>query len=301
MWRGVTTNLEDLRLFIETVRTGKFTDAARRLQISQPNVTRAVKRIEDELGVRLIERSRPIVVPTREGLALLSFAEQALGEFDKLRKTIGELRELVRGTLYIVSSTTPGEYVVPNLLAKFLRLYPGVDVQMKVLNSDAVEECLSKGHCDIGFLGREPRIPWLDRCVIGEDEIVLAVPGDHPLASRKSVSIADLQGEWFVLREEGSATRQAVENALKKAGLSFPWHRVALVASTVHALLGAVSSGMGIGFVSSLAVERADRRRVAVLRLSNLAIRRELYMIYDANRCSETCREFTKYACKRIG
>lgn len=289
-------NLEDLRLFVETIRSGKFTEAARRLRISQPNVTRAVKRIEEELDVRLIERSRPAVVPTREGLALLSFADVTLGEFEKLRRTLGESRETLRGAVHVVSSTTPGEYLAPKLLAQFGRLNPGIDLRMKTLNSDAVEECLSQGHCDIGFLGREPRNAWLDRCVIAQDEIVLAVPAHHPLASRPGVSVVDLEGEWLVQREEGSATRLAVETALRKAGLSLPWHHVAFIASTAQALLGAVSSGLGLGFVSSLAIERADRRRVAAMRLSDLTIRRNLYMVYDTNRSSDACRTFVKYA-----
>lgn len=284
-----------MRLFVETIRTGKFTEAARRLRISQPNVTRAVKRIEGELGARLIERSRPTVVPTREGLALFSFAELTLGEFEKLRKTIGKSRETLHGLLYIISSTTPGEYLVPNLLVQFSRLHPGIDLQMKILNSDAVEECVSQGHCDIGFLGREPRTPWLDRCLIGEDEILLAIPAEHPLLSHPSVSISDLEGEWLVQREEGSGTRLAVETALKNAGLRFPRHHVAFVASTAQALLGAVSSGMGIGFVSSLALEGVDRRGVSAVRLRDLNIRRNLYMIYDANRCSEACRALVSY------
>lgn len=113
-------------------------------------------------------------------------------------------------------NATPGEYVVPNLLAQFLRLYPGVDVQMKIMNSDTVEECLSQGHCDIGFLGREP----------------------GPACLSPSC------------RANGSCCGKRV------------------------------------------------RRRTR--RLRDLDIRRELYMIYGANRSSEACRTFAKYATERF-
>lgn len=300
MFGGVThVQLDDLRIFVTTVQSGTFTEAAHRLRMSQPNVSRAVQRMEDELSTRLLERSRPVVVPTRAGLDFLAFAQRTLADFDQLRASLGGATHTLRGTLQVVASTTPGEYLLPGLLAEYAGLYPDVKVQMQVINSDTVQRCVDEGHCDIGFLGRRPTAAGLTSHVVGADEIVLAVPAGHRLAGRESVSLADLEGEAVVEREAGSGTRQMLSAALQERGLGLPPHRVVLVASTVHSLLAAVTSGMGVGFVSSLALQGTDRRRVLPVRLSELQLVRQLYMVYSASRTSEACRAFAQLALRR--
>jgi DNA-binding transcriptional LysR family regulator len=231
---GGAVDLEDLRAFAETVRRGSFSEAARSLNRSQPTVSRSVRRLEARFGLRLLERSRPAVTPTRAGLAVLAFAERMLGAWGELESALRGAGQ-VRGTLQVAASTTPGEYLLPPLLAAFTREHPHVRVQLTVMNSASAEECVGARHCDVGFVGRPPRLPSLASFVLGEDEIVLAVPAGHPLAARGRVTAADLRGLVWVEREEGSGTRQAVSMLLRRNRLRLPPRRVGLVVSSAQA------------------------------------------------------------------
>jgi DNA-binding transcriptional LysR family regulator len=292
-------DVEDLRAFVETARRGSFCLAAEALGLSQPTVSRRIRRLEDELDVELLERSRPAVTPTRQGLSLLSFAERVLAEWDRLRPSL-QGSPSVRGDLHVAASTAPGECLLPPLLALFGRRYPDVRVDVHVMNSDTVEECVRARHCDVGFLGRAPRTPTLRWLQVAEEEVLLAVPADHRLAARTEVDPDDLAGEAFILREHGSGTWDAVRSALGARGLDLPPHREALRLNSPQAVLAAVAAGHGVSFVSQLALAGTDPRRVVVLRLRGLAVRRPIVLLYDARRLSRPAETFVAFVRERV-
>jgi len=287
-------DLEDLRVFVETVRRGSLSLAAEALDLSQPTVSRRIRRMETEMGAPLIERRRPAVSPTRLGLELLSFAEGTLQRWDTMRGAQRNATPPLRGALHIVSSTTPGEFLVPALLARFAQVHTDVRAHLHIMNSDSVEECVRAHHCDVGFLGRLPRSPLLRGIAVAEDEVVLAVPAGHRFAQRSEIDLDEISGEALVLREPGSGTRQAVEAALAAHHVSLPPHRVVSEMGNGRALVAAVAAGQGIGFVSAL-LSGGPR-----VRLQGLPIRRPLLLVYDPSRLRRVTEIFVAFVSARL-
>jgi DNA-binding transcriptional LysR family regulator len=288
---------DDLRTFVELVRRGSFSAAASALRLSQSSVSRRVRRLEGELGVALFERTRPVVTPTRQGLAVLRLATRTLAEWGSLVPALQDPQPLA-GTLHIAASTTPGEYLLPSLLAEFTRLHPDLRLDLPVMNSDTVEACVRARHCDIGFLGRLPRSPQLAAREVCEDEVVLAVPSAHRLAGRGRVDVDELAGEAFIVREPGSGTWAAVERALRARGRELPAHREVARVASAHAVLQAVRVGHGIGFVSSLAAR--GERQVATVRLADLPMVRPITLIYDRRHVNRSAAAFLAFLQERL-
>ncbi len=270
----------ELEAFLAVVRHGSFTRAARALHRSQPGVSRQVRRLEDEIGLTLLNRPRDGVVLTPAGEQFLRFAQDTLDRLDNLRAALREGDGELAGRLKIAASTTPGQFLVPTLVARYRQRFPTVQVEVAIMDSALVAEDVQRGGCDVGFIG----IKWPDRRlhyrVIAEDEIVLAVPRAHRFAGRRSVPLQELSGEQFIDREEGSGTRACVLRALRAQWGEIPPYNVAMVLSTTEALVSAVEEGHGIGWVSSLALQRRDTTRVALVRLRDLRILRPLYVVH---------------------
>ncbi len=289
---------EDLRALVETARRGSFSLAAEALGLSQSAVSRRIGRLEQELGIPLMERLRPAATPTRHGLMVLDFAERTLREWDELRAA--SPASPLTGVLHVAASTTPGEHLVPALLAEFGHHHARVRAQMHVMNSDSVEECVRTRHCDVGFLGRPPRGGTLHSIAVAEEEIVLAVPARHPLANRGQVEPQDLTDEVFVTREPGSGTEATVRSVLAAAGAALPPHRVALEVSTPQALLSAVAAGQGIGFVSGLALADAESHGIATVRLRDLPLLRRVVLVYHPRRLAPAADAFVRFVQSRL-
>lgn len=276
-------DLEDVALFVEVVRAGSISDAARRLMLTQPTASRRIHRLEADLGLQLLNRSGRSVTPTRAGLSLLQFAETALAGERSLREGL-QRPDALHGTLQIAASTAPGESFVPGLLVSFARQHPDLAAHLHVMDSQAVERCIEEGTCDVGFLGQRPDPALLHAQVIGHDELVLAVPRGHPAFGRAEIEPDQLMRQAFVEREPGSGSRRTVEERLTAAGLPYASRHIALTVSSAQAQLAAVRSGTGVGFVSRLALSlpHDDLRGV---RVAGARIERPLYILWHPRRC----------------
>ena len=281
---------EDLHVFVMTCRLGTLSAAARALGINQSSASRAIMRLEADVGAQLIERSRPAISPTRAGLGLLSYADDVLTGIERLRARIATADG--RSNLQIGSSTVPSETLVPSLIAEFRQRHDDVDVNLHVMDSASVLNCALYGHCDVGFSGMEAADPDVTSVRIEEDEIVLIAPLAHRLAGRVRVGLQELKGEAFVQRGEGSGTASAVRQALKAHGLTLPAHHSVLEVDSSHALIRAVSAGIGLGFVSTQVLHPDVAAGVVVLRLAEIELRRSIRMIYVASRLSPAAADF---------
>jgi DNA-binding transcriptional LysR family regulator len=290
--RGVDSDA--LRAFVVTVREGSFSAAAAALGLSQPAVSRRIARLEAALGTPLLERRRPAVTPTRQGLRVLEFAEGVLAGWDALRRELADGRG-VRGTLRVASSTAPGIQLVPRLLARFAADHPEVQTSLHVMNSETAEECVRARHCDVGFVGHRPRVPTLSAVEVAEDAVVLAVPAGHRLARAPAPALADLAGETLIARERGSGTREAVERALAASALSLPPHRMGLEVDSAQTLAAAVAAGHGVGFVSALALAGLGRHDVVAVRLRDFAVTRPVLLIYDGRHLGPAAATFVPF------
>ncbi len=278
-------NLDYLRTYLEVIKTGSFSEVARKLSISQPTVSFQIQKLERDLGVRLIDRSKKTIIMTEAGKRLLRFAEFVEEERARLLDDVEQLREEVVGDLVITASTVPGEFLIPAILSEFKVQHPAVGIRVAVSDSLTVINDVQNGAYEVGFCGAMPEGRDLESFKIAEDEIVLIVFPEHPFANRPEVSPMELVGEPLIFREETSGTQRSVESQLLEAGFNLGQGAPKLILGTTQAVVSAVEEKAGIAFVSSLAIKKSCALGlVKVVELEGLRLRRDFFCIYREER-----------------
>ena len=278
-------NLDYLRTYLEVIKTGSFSEVARKLSISQPTVSFQIQKLERDLSVRLIDRSRKTIIMTEAGKRLLRFAEFVEEERARLLDDVEQLREEVVGDLVITASTVPGEFLIPAILSEFKVQHPAVGIRVAVSDSLTVINDVQNGAYEVGFCGAMPEGRDLESFKIAEDEIVLIVFPEHPFANRPEVSPMELVGEPLIFREETSGTQRSVESQLLEAGFNLGQGAPKLILGTTQAVVSAVEEKAGIAFVSSIAIKKSCALGlVKVVELEGLRLRRDFFCIYREER-----------------
>lgn len=292
-------NLNHLRNFLEVTKRESLSEAARALGVSQPAISNQIKRLERELGMELLIRGeRGVVSLTAAGEVFRAFAERAMTAYEEMMQRLSHLKEEASGELVIAASTTPGEFILPQLLTDFRARYPRVEAKVTIADTrDVVEKVLAR-ECDMGFIGAPIERPRLILVPLIKDEIVLAVYPDHPFAGREAIRLEELRGQRLILREEGSGTRRSLEQLLAEKGERLPTNNVALVLGSTHAVIEAIQARLGIGFVSAFAVSRLEARgQLCTVPIEGLSLTRELFIAYEEGQLSTRLRqEFLAFA-----
>jgi len=290
-------NIEYLKTFLEVVRLGSFSEVAKRLSISQPAVSFQIQKLERDLGVRLIDRGQKTISLTGAGKRLLRFAEVVEKEHARLIRDLDQLREEVTGDIVIAASTIPGEVLLPPILGEFKALHPAIGARVEASASITVIHRVQDSSYDVGFCGVKPEGKELDYFKMADDEIVLIVSPEHPFARRRKVSPLELEGEQIIFREETSGTQRSLKSLLAKAGLDIGKWSPSLMLGTSQAVVSAVESGLGIAFVSNLAIKKSMAlglvKQVAV---DGIKLKRDFYCVYRKERVvSRLLSEFIEF------
>ena len=238
--------LTQLRSFHAVARAGGFTGAARLLHISQPTVTTQVRILEELYGAELFYRRGRKVTLTPLGEQLNELAQRIFaleGEAVHLLRDSGELRT---GSLRVGAV---GPYHVTEMLARFNQRYPGVQVAVRVGNSSEVLGDLLDYRTDVAVLAQYTEDPRFHSLPYSRHPVVVFVHRAHRFARRRAIRLAELDGEGMILREEGSTTRKAFDDALRKSGVK---PRVVMEIGSREAIREAVIKGVGIGAVSEV-------------------------------------------------
>ena len=290
-------NLEHLKTFYEVVKAGSYTEAAKKLAISQPAVSFQIHKLEQDLGIRLIDRGKKGVMVTAAGKRLLRFAETVTRERSRLTQDLDQLREEIIGDLTITASNIPGIFVLPAVLSEFKSLHPAVSIQVMVSDSGAVIDGVTTGAYEVGFCGMMPVNQALESFKIAEDEIVLITSPEHPFANRQDISVNELSGEPLIIREVSSGTRRTVESRLMESGFDIGRCKPSLILGTTEAVVSAVEAGAGIAFVSNLAIKKSQALSlVKVVRVQELKLRRNFFCVYRKKRAvSRLIGEFVAF------
>jgi DNA-binding transcriptional LysR family regulator len=277
-------NITQLMTFMAVIETGSLTSAARRMGITQPGVTRQIQRLETELEVALLERLPTGVKATPEGQRFLAYAKKTLAGYGDLVSAIQDPNTPLEGRLRIIASTTPGEYLVPELATLFTQKHISVMTEVFVADTTVVLDEMLERRWDIGFVGRPTDHRRLTCVPVAMDEVVLAVPADHVFAKQSEVALNDLAGMRIIEREGGSGTWLTVQDELKRLGLEIPSYDASMVLGSTQAIVSAVDAGLGIGFVTARALERHDATRVVGVRIAEARFNRSLYMVHEQGR-----------------
>ncbi len=268
-----------LRVFIVAAETLNFSQAARKLNLSQPAVTQTIQSLEAQLGKALFHRQQRKLALTEEGQAFLPVAHQLVALNIRARDLVEASRDQVSGQLVIACSTTPGKYVLPVILSRFLTRYPRVSAQCLVVSRASALEALESGCAQFAFSSSIEEFdhhyeffPFLT------DPVRLIVPGNHPWAKQGEVDLEELLRERFILREDTAGTYRVVKNALAQHGFNIHDLPVVLRLGNSEAIAIAVSQGAGVGFVSGILLRHLNLPDVAVVKVRGLTLEQHIYM-----------------------
>jgi DNA-binding transcriptional LysR family regulator len=286
--------LSQLEVFLAVARERRFSRAADKLFRTQSAVSQTIRKLEDELGEALFDRSSREGVLTDAGKVLYEYAEKLINLRGEAAGSLSELRELQKGKLIIAANEFTVLYLLP-VLAEFRRVHPMIKITVKrALGSHIPDDVLSYA-AEFGVLSYEPQETNLHSVVVFLDELVFVVPPKHPLASARQVSIRQLGAESFVAHIVNSPYREKVIQLFKSQ--KTPLH-MDLELPTLQAIKQFVAMGNGVALIPEISVEtELARGELVRIPVRELQLKRKLRLIYrkGAN-LSHAARAFLKVA-----
>jgi LysR family transcriptional regulator, low CO2-responsive transcriptional regulator len=273
--RNVT--LRQMRVFAAVARYGSFTRAARELRLTQPAVSQQIKLLEQEAGLPLFEQIGRTIHVTAAGQELLRYATQVTDLLREAGETLAALRGLKRGVLKLGAVST-AKYFAPSLLSAFAPAYPDVTIRFSVGNREEVIQLLAANEIDLVIMGRPPRELATVAVPFAKHPLVIIASPDHPLAAKRRIPMKQLANENFVIREEGSGTRAAMQHVFKAHGAAY---RASMEVTSNETIKQAVMAGMGLSFISmhTVMLELATGKLVT-LNVTGLPVVRDWFVIH---------------------
>jgi DNA-binding transcriptional LysR family regulator len=272
-------DLRQLEIFVKVAELGSFSKAAEALFLTQPTVSEHIRALEDEFGLRLLDRLGRGATATRSGQLLLSYATRILALSREARQAMDGFQGRMSGDLAIGASTIPGEYVLPPVIGRFKDKYPDVSISLLIGDSQAVVDWVADGRAELGVVGARLSRRGVEFKELMPDEEVVILPAAHPWHGRRHVTVEELRGEPLLLRERGSGTRAALEAVLGDVGLDLGSFRIVGEMGSTQAIKQAVKAGVGISVVSKRAVEEECKSGLIwCLRVKEFKVTRSFYL-----------------------
>ena len=270
-------SLRQLRVFATVAHHLSYTRASEELHLSQPAVSMQVRQLEEEIGLPLFERLGKRIVLTEAGQEVLSYSLTIQRSLQEMEEVLESLKGLNRGRLRLAVASTVN-YFAPRLMAIFQRRHPGISLRLDVTNREMLVQMLDSNAVDLVLMGVPPKDIEVESEAFLDNPLVVIAPPDHPLAGTPDIPLARLADEVFVMREEGSGTRQAMERFFSERGLSI---RHGMQMTRNEAVKQAVRSGLGLGVVSLHTIElELETRRLVILDVTGFPDRRQWHLVY---------------------
>ena len=238
--------LTQLRSFYAVARAGSFTRAAEQLHVSQPTITTQVRFLEERYNVELFHRRGRHVKLTELGEQLLQLAQPIFSLESDAIHLLSDAGELRSGHLRVAAV---GPHHVTKMLVDFNLKFPGIKVSVSTGNSQDVLDRLLDYRADVGVLAQLVSDDRFLSVPFSRHPVVIFTPSTHRFARKRSIALAELEGERMILREQGSTTRKAFETALQKAGVK---PEFVMEISSREVIRESVAQGIGLAAVSSV-------------------------------------------------
>ncbi len=287
--------LRQLQVFEAIVRLGSFTRAAEELFLTQPTVSMQIRKLTDAIGLPLFEHVGRNVEPTEAGLELYEACRTMFESLANLEMKVSDLKGLKRGRLRMGVITT-AKYLAPEILGEFSQLYPGIDLALKVTNRDSIIERMHANEDDLYIMGQAPEDELVvESYIFAPNPLVVMAPRNHPLVGKKSIPLAEIAKEPFIIREPGSGIRDATFRTFDAKGLR---PNVRMELGSNEAIKHAIAAGLGLSVLSlhTLTLEGTEGP-VAILDVEGFPILRNWYIVYPKGKeLSLVARTFLEFA-----
>ncbi|CAB3827294.1 MULTISPECIES: LysR family transcriptional regulator [Achromobacter] len=253
--------LSELETFLWVVREGSFSDAARKLHLSQPAVTNRIKRLEDKLRTKLLQRTTRQVTATPEGIRLRDAAETALAGLRDVMRQFQKSAETGRHRIVVACTPMLAATVLPPLIHDYQQRYPDIQVVLRDLPYAQVVQAITQDAADFAVAALDTKQRGLQFQSLAEEKVLLVVPTGHPLAAYDRVTLSMIAPYRIMFLDRYLSLRKHLTEEFAKQGLAFEH----TTASTLPTLLGMIDAGNCVTFLPRTMVQRnAQSSRVLI-------------------------------------
>jgi len=292
--------LRQLRYLVALAEERNFTRAAAREHVAQPALSQQIRRLEDEVGLALAQRTTRSVSITEAGEMLVTRARLILAELDSARSELDGLRGIQRGHVAVGAMHTMGPIDITMALATFHQRHPEVELSVREQSSEELAEMLRYDELDLAFLSVTERIEsrGLELRQLIDEELVVVLSPDHRLAATGHVEMRELAGEEFISYHEGARLRELLLAAARQAGFE---PKIKLESNESRRIRRLVSRGMGVAILPRSDAE-IPGAEITVATLSRPALRRDITLAWRADRRHPpAARAFIELAWETLG
>ena len=278
-------NIKQLEAFVRIVKNKSFSQTAKELYLTQPTVSSYISSLEEDLGVQLFTRTTKEVHTTSEGEQIYLYAKDIVNLSNKIRNAFKEEPKDDINEIVISSSSIPGQYLLPGMLANFSKRYPNTEFRIHETDSKGAVTDVAEHRADIGFCGTIIPKTACTFLPFYEDELILVTPNTpYYQKMKESNDLSFLSKAEFVMREQGSGTKQEALKILQQNGLNIEDMKVVARFGNTGAVMLSVKEGIGVAVVSKLAA-RAEIKNGDVLAfpLQEGGYFRKIYMVSNSN------------------
>jgi DNA-binding transcriptional LysR family regulator len=282
----VNITLRQIQIFVAVANLGSTSAAAEELKISQPAVSSTLADFEANFGTKLFYRWKRGLVLNEVGRSFVPRARLIIANARDLESLLGTEKDQLFGTLQLGASTTPANYIIPQFLAEFIGSHSMVKIEVSCRNKSTIIEQIDSFSLDVGIIAghcSRPNIqcsPWIT------DELCVFAAPDHPLCKKKDIAVEDLMREKWILREEGSGTREGLLMALPK---NIKSDDIVMEFDSLEAIKRAVEHSSALGCISRAAVAReVDMGILSVLQTPFLNLSRQYSILIHQQRTQST-------------
>lgn len=259
-------DLMQLEMFVAAAELRSIQRASERVFRTQPAVSMAIRKLEEELGVALFDRSnRGNYILTAAGEVLFTSARRLLGLREEAISQIRELESLEGGRVRIGANESAGNYLLPRLIQTFRQKHPKVLIDVARQNSRQLIHDIRDNSLDLALISFTPEEKDIEVMPVMKDELILVASPDHPLSGRTGVMIRDLGGEAFIAHTVSSPSRAKVVEAFRSSGTTL---RIAMEVAMIETIKKLIAMKSGIGFVPAMCVhdevERGELVRIVI-------------------------------------
>ncbi|MFD4819496.1 selenium metabolism-associated LysR family transcriptional regulator [Peribacillus butanolivorans] len=293
-------NFEHLKVFYTVARKKSFSETAKILHMSQPNISLQIRQFEESLNIKLFKRTTRKVDLTPAGQILFHSAERILNLIHQTQKEIALLSDSTHGVLNIGASITIGEYIFPYVLGKYKKEYPNVQIILEIYNSHQIIEKLVNEEIHLAFVQSMITHPKYRQRPFFEDELIIIAANDFILSRLnncdESIHLDDIFSMPLILREAGSGTRQVIEDYLKRNNYNPENLQVILELENTQSIKSAVESGMGISIISRASVQHElQLKTLRELSIQGMNLKRDFYSVYDEKKLTPASESFLTF------
>jgi DNA-binding transcriptional LysR family regulator len=269
--------LRHLAYFVAVADHQHFTRAAEALHIAQPSLSQQIRKLEEEIGNTLFERTRGQVTLTEAGQHLLPHARALLARAQEAERELAELANLDRGRLRLGALPALAASMLPGLLVAYHERYPGIALELHEAPTITLLRQLEHREVDLALTALPTAHGYLGSLPLGRELLSFAVAPDHRLAHRESVDPAELRDEPFILWSEGSAVRDLTLRICRQAGFE---PKVVLECAYWDTICSMVGAGLGVTLVPEQSLSAISRSQIAVVRLADAGHGRQIGLLW---------------------